>query len=80
MPSSAAAAGGGAQAITTEEDETLKRNTDCVYFLASPLTCKKVTFYGFLYFFMTWVFVGFVYCVRSLMLFLILGIFDLGIL
>ncbi|OVA07880.1 zinc finger protein [Macleaya cordata] len=26
---------------TTAEDETLKRNTDCVYFLASPLTCKK---------------------------------------
>ncbi|KAF8406957.1 hypothetical protein HHK36_006078 [Tetracentron sinense] len=23
------------------EDETQKRNTDCVYFLASPLTCKK---------------------------------------
>ncbi|KAK4373418.1 hypothetical protein RND71_008802 [Anisodus tanguticus] len=30
-PSSAASA----------EDEALKRNTDCVYFLASPLTCKK---------------------------------------
>lgn len=26
---------------TTAEDEALKRNTDCVYFLASPLTCKK---------------------------------------
>ncbi|KAK9051275.1 hypothetical protein SSX86_027902 [Deinandra increscens subsp. villosa] len=26
---------------TPEEDEILKRNTDCVYFLASPLTCKK---------------------------------------
>ncbi|KAI7730577.1 hypothetical protein M8C21_005790, partial [Ambrosia artemisiifolia] len=25
----------------SEEDEVLKRNTDCVYFLASPLTCKK---------------------------------------
>lgn len=23
------------------EDESLKKNTDCVYFLASPLTCKK---------------------------------------
>ncbi|RVW47489.1 Zinc finger CCCH domain-containing protein 32 [Vitis vinifera] len=23
------------------EDELQKRNTDCVYFLASPLTCKK---------------------------------------
>ncbi|KAK1412121.1 hypothetical protein QVD17_33115 [Tagetes erecta] len=28
-------------AATSEEDELLKRNTDCVYFLASPLTCKK---------------------------------------
>ncbi|MCL7031859.1 hypothetical protein MKW94_000753 [Papaver nudicaule] len=26
---------------TIVEDETSKRNTDCVYFLASPLTCKK---------------------------------------
>lgn len=26
------------------EEEALKRNTDCVYFLASPLTCKKVSF------------------------------------
>ncbi|KAE8653723.1 hypothetical protein F3Y22_tig00117056pilonHSYRG00070 [Hibiscus syriacus] len=26
---------------TSAEEETLKRNTDCVYFLASPLTCKK---------------------------------------
>ncbi|KAK9074417.1 hypothetical protein SSX86_007015 [Deinandra increscens subsp. villosa] len=26
---------------SSEEDELLKRNTDCVYFLASPLTCKK---------------------------------------
>lgn len=25
----------------TAQDEALKRNTDCVYFLASPLTCKK---------------------------------------
>lgn len=23
------------------EEDALKRNTDCVYFLASPLTCKK---------------------------------------
>ncbi|KAL8249616.1 hypothetical protein R6Q59_006484 [Mikania micrantha] len=30
-----------AHATTSEEDELLKRNTDCVYFLASPLTCKK---------------------------------------
>ncbi|XP_024963204.1 zinc finger CCCH domain-containing protein 17-like isoform X1 [Cynara cardunculus var. scolymus] len=30
-----------APAPTTEEEEFLKRNTDCVYFLASPLTCKK---------------------------------------
>ncbi|MQM16621.1 hypothetical protein Taro_049575 [Colocasia esculenta] len=28
-------------ATTTLESEILKRNTDCVYFLASPLTCKK---------------------------------------
>lgn len=28
-------------ASTTAEEEALKRNTDCVYFLASPLTCKK---------------------------------------
>ncbi|KAK2979944.1 hypothetical protein RJ640_007087 [Escallonia rubra] len=27
----------------TPEEEALKRNTDCVYFLASPLTCKKGT-------------------------------------
>ncbi|XP_031382517.1 zinc finger CCCH domain-containing protein 17-like isoform X1 [Punica granatum] len=26
-----------------DEEEMLKRNTDCVFFLASPLTCKKVT-------------------------------------
>ncbi|KAI9169133.1 hypothetical protein LWI28_007513 [Acer negundo] len=26
---------------TSPEEEILKRNTDCVYFLASPLTCKK---------------------------------------
>ncbi|KAL8227761.1 hypothetical protein R6Q57_015345 [Mikania cordata] len=30
-----------AHTTTPEEDELLKRNTDCVYFLASPLTCKK---------------------------------------
>ncbi|BBG94656.1 CCCH-type zinc finger family protein [Prunus dulcis] len=29
------------QPETTAEEEALKRNTDCVYFLASPLTCKK---------------------------------------
>ncbi|KAL5558333.1 hypothetical protein UlMin_034544 [Ulmus minor] len=27
--------------LTSAEEEALKRNTDCVYFLASPLTCKK---------------------------------------
>lgn len=27
--------------VMTPEEEFLKRNTDCVYFLASPLTCKK---------------------------------------
>ncbi|KAI3744112.1 hypothetical protein L1987_57188 [Smallanthus sonchifolius] len=30
-----------AHTTTPEEDELVKRNTDCVYFLASPLTCKK---------------------------------------
>ncbi|KAJ0439635.1 hypothetical protein HanHA300_Chr16g0627521 [Helianthus annuus] len=30
-----------AQSTSPEEDELLKRNTDCVYFLASPLTCKN---------------------------------------
>ncbi|KAI3467951.1 hypothetical protein Pfo_024614 [Paulownia fortunei] len=29
------------QPQTPAEEEALKRNTDCVYFLASPLTCKK---------------------------------------
>ncbi|THU63903.1 hypothetical protein C4D60_Mb01t20750 [Musa balbisiana] len=34
---------GGHEAIrpVTAEEEAVKRNTDCVYFLASPLTCKK---------------------------------------
>ncbi|ONK79844.1 uncharacterized protein A4U43_C01F10700 [Asparagus officinalis] len=27
--------------VPTAEEEALKKNTDCVYFLASPLTCKK---------------------------------------
>ena len=35
------AAAGGAKPLTPEE-EALRRSTDCVYFLASPLTCKKV--------------------------------------
>ncbi|XP_077247028.1 zinc finger CCCH domain-containing protein 32-like [Tasmannia lanceolata] len=30
----------GSKDLTVEE-EAVKRNTDCVYFLASPLTCKK---------------------------------------
>ncbi|KAK1306669.1 Zinc finger CCCH domain-containing protein 32 [Acorus calamus] len=30
-----------AVSATSVEDEIQKRNTDCVYFLASPLTCKK---------------------------------------
>ncbi|CAK7326915.1 unnamed protein product [Dovyalis caffra] len=30
-----------ATTTTSAEEEALKRNTDCVYFLASPLTCKK---------------------------------------
>ncbi|XP_061342411.1 zinc finger CCCH domain-containing protein 17 [Gastrolobium bilobum] len=29
------------QPTPSAQDEALKRNTDCVYFLASPLTCKK---------------------------------------
>lgn len=29
------------------EEEALKKNTDCVYFLASPLTCKKVKYYNY---------------------------------
>lgn len=36
----------------SSQDEALKRNTDCVYFLASPLTCKKVlssTFFCFVF-------------------------------
>lgn len=30
------------QPLSAAEEEAVKRNTDCVYFLASPLTCKKV--------------------------------------
>ncbi|KAK1324979.1 Zinc finger CCCH domain-containing protein 32 [Acorus calamus] len=26
---------------TSQDEEAVKKNTDCVYFLASPLTCKK---------------------------------------
>ncbi|KAL3677664.1 hypothetical protein R1sor_020620 [Riccia sorocarpa] len=26
------------------DEEALKKSTDCVYFLASPLTCKKYSF------------------------------------
>ncbi|KAG2302051.1 hypothetical protein Bca52824_030702 [Brassica carinata] len=29
------------EAASSAEEEASKRNTDCVYFLASPLTCKK---------------------------------------
>ncbi|CAN6250618.1 unnamed protein product, partial [Urochloa humidicola] len=36
----AAAAAAGAKPLTPEE-EAVRRSTDCVYFLASPLTCKK---------------------------------------
>ncbi|KAF8769230.1 hypothetical protein HU200_006736 [Digitaria exilis] len=35
-----ATAAGAAKPLTPEE-EALRRSTDCVYFLASPLTCKK---------------------------------------
>ncbi|XP_021727933.1 zinc finger CCCH domain-containing protein 17-like [Chenopodium quinoa] len=31
----------GPPSSSAAEDESLKRNTDCVYYLASPLTCKK---------------------------------------
>ncbi|KDP23020.1 hypothetical protein JCGZ_01683 [Jatropha curcas] len=31
----------GTGTASSVEEEALKRNTDCVYFLASPLTCKK---------------------------------------
>lgn len=44
-PPAAAATAAAAAAVPvqlTAEEEALKRNTDCVYFLASPLTCKKV--------------------------------------
>lgn len=46
--------GGGREAIrpVTAEEEAMKRNTDCVYFLASPLTCKKVAFLLVLLFFL----------------------------
>ncbi|WVZ87639.1 hypothetical protein U9M48_034246 [Paspalum notatum var. saurae] len=37
----AAAAAKAAAKPLTPEEEALRRNTDCVYFLASPLTCKK---------------------------------------
>ncbi|KAJ4744749.1 Zinc finger CCCH domain-containing protein 32 [Rhynchospora pubera] len=41
-PAAAAATAGGAPPVQlTAEEEAIKRNTDCVYFLASPLTCKK---------------------------------------
>ena len=42
------------------EEDALKRNTDCVYFLASPLTCKKVCFlFAFFSFFPFFGFQGF---------------------
>lgn len=43
-PTAAAAEAAAAPVQLTAEEEALKRNTDCVYFLASPLTCKKVFF------------------------------------
>ncbi|XVE85511.1 hypothetical protein DITRI_Ditri17bG0096500 [Diplodiscus trichospermus] len=39
QPAGEAAVAGATK--TSAEEEALKRNTDCVYFLASPLTCKK---------------------------------------
>lgn len=43
----AAAEAGAAAGVRplTPEEEALRRNTDCVYFLASPLTCKKVYYH-----------------------------------
>jgi hypothetical protein len=38
----AAGAAAAAAKPLTPEEEALRRSTDCVYFLASPLTCKKV--------------------------------------
>lgn len=42
---------GGRESIrpATAEEEAAKGSTDCVYFLASPLTCKKVDFLLFLF-------------------------------
>lgn len=40
MPTAAAAAAAAAP-VASAEEEAIKKNTDCVYFLASPLTCKK---------------------------------------
>ncbi|VFQ87535.1 unnamed protein product [Cuscuta campestris] len=39
MPTATAAA--AAAPVASAEEEAIKKNTDCVYFLASPLTCKK---------------------------------------
>nr|GMD67716.1 zinc finger CCCH domain-containing protein 17 [Ipomoea batatas] len=40
-PAGAAAAAAAPPPMTSAEEEAIKKNTDCVYFLASPLTCKK---------------------------------------
>lgn len=37
-------AGDAAPQPPSAEEEALKKSTDCVYFLASPLTCIKVFF------------------------------------
>lgn len=41
--SAAAVADAAGEMTSSAEEEAFKRNTDCVYFLASPLTCKKVS-------------------------------------
>lgn len=63
----------------TMGDELQKRNTDCVYFLASPLTCKKVcslnapipslSFWSFLLLFLSLIFFCFCFCFLSCNLF-----------
>lgn len=35
------------ETVSSAEEDALKWNTDCVYFLASPLTCKKVIDFSF---------------------------------
>lgn len=41
-PSTVALAPAMGMEMAKEEEEAVKGNTDCVYFLAYPFTCKKV--------------------------------------